>query len=883
MRYLVFIFVLGVAFNSLSQTQSADCAQAENVCGDNGTSFPLSVGGGFDDLPNGLDISNPGAGSGPNNGNPNNSGCLNSNELNPNWFVINVSTAGFLEFTVGAAGGNGFYDWALWPYYENADGTSACDDITNNLLAPVACNWNQSSAGFTGMMQQGNLPAGGDQGNFEYGLAVNPGDAFVLCFSNFSAGTGFTQLSFGADIPGNPAGGQSASITCTPNTPDQTICLGESAVVDILSPANLANPTFTWLITDGVDNINSGVGVIVTPTATTEYYVQIDDPNLTTPLIDTFTIFIENPPVPNAGIDQTLCLGDPINMAAIASDPANSLLWTYSSAGIVPVPVVGFAPNFSDPNAVVTVNQTGIYEFYFSEATQICAAVIDTVVIIVEELEIVASSDSPSCVGYADGTIHITALDADSYSFDNGITWQVDSFAVVFAAGNYTVCARSLLGCVKCTDVVVIDPAPITISVSIDTLICENGTGYLSASATGGTTYLYNWDFTANTDSVQSVNPSINTDYTVFAESENGCLSPMETISVTIRPPLTGSISDKDTICPGYWTDIIANVNGGIGVPYTYVWSNAVTHTNGIKDTLTVSPDDSRTYFVTITDGCETSPLILQTDIRVSPLPVPLFQVLNPVQCEPAFFDIVNITDPTLSESVIWNIDGDYDFGNQDTIYTAGLYGGHHELYMMVTSYEGCIDSIRLENALYVTPKPEANFQFSPNPVTMFNTEVEFFNYSYNGFTYQWYFEGATPSSSTSEELTVTYPDGETGVHEVMLIAISELGCVDTVVRDIQIFPEVILYAPNSFTPDDDEYNQVWKIHIEGIDIYDFTLLIYNRWGEVVWESHDPSVAWDGQYAGRAAEQGTYIWTVQTGSLINDDIHTFNGNVNIIR
>jgi len=883
MKHLLFVFLIGYVFNAYSQIQSPDCAQAENVCGDNGSNFPLSIGGGFDDLPGGLDVSNPGFGLGPNNGNPNGSGCLNSNELNPNWFVINVSSPGFLEFTIGAAGNNGFYDWALWPYYENADGTSACNDITNNLLAPVACNWNGSSAGFTGMTQQGNLPPGANQANFEYGLVVNPGDAFVLCFSNFSGGTGLTQLTFGADIPGNPAGGQSASITCTPNTPDQTICLGESATVDIMSPANLANPSFNWLVTNGVSDITSGAGVIVTPAVTTEYYVEITDANLITPLIDTFTIFIENPPVPDAGIDQSLCLGDIINLNATPSDNANTVLWTYSVAGIIPVPVVGFTPNFSDPSAVVSVDQTGLYEFYFSESTPICAAVFDTVLITIEELEISASSFEPSCIGSSDGQIDITAAGAQSYSFDNGVTWQADSFAMVFAAGDYTVCVRSLLGCTKCTQVTVVDPEPITISVSQDTLICENGTGYLSASADGGTSYLFNWDFTSNTAATQSVNPSMNTIYSVFAVSEDGCVSPTETISVTIRPSLTGTITANDTICPLFWTDIIATVTGGIGAPYTYVWSNSDTYTGGSTDTISVSPDLSRTYSVTISDGCETTPLVMETNIRVAPLPIPQYEVLNPIQCETAYFDIVNTTDPLLSEFVYWSVDGDMDFVNQDTIYPEGLNAGNYELYMMVTSYEGCIDSIRVENALHVDPRPVANFHFSPDPITMFTTEVEFRNYSYDGYTYQWFFEGATPYSSTSEDVMVMFPDGEEGVHQVMLITTSELGCVDTLIRDVTIYPEVILYAPNTFTPDGDELNQDWRVYIEGVDEYDFTLLVFNRWGEIVWESHDSKITWDGYYHGKALPEGSYVWTIKAGDLVNDDVHIFNGNLNIIR
>ena len=91
-------------------------------------------------------------------------------------------------------------------------------------------------------------------------------------------------------------------------------------------------------------------------------------------------------------------------------------------------------------------------------------------------------------------------------------------------------------------------------------MICENGTAQLLASATGGTSYLFNWDHTGDTGPSQPENPTVGTTYTVFAENENGCVSTPESIDVTIRLPLTGTITAWDTICPTYNTDITATV-----------------------------------------------------------------------------------------------------------------------------------------------------------------------------------------------------------------------------------------------------------------------------------------------------------------------------------
>lgn len=881
MKYILSILTVLSVLNLFSQAvpqQAPDCQQAEYVCSDNGTLFSLSTGpGAVDDIPSGSSTSNPSS----NPGAAGNSGCLLAGELNPNWFVINIGSSGMLEFTIGSAGSSGFYDWALWPYYDGGTG-NACSDIQSNSLAPAACNWNGASAGFTGMYQQGSLPAGANQSNFEYAIPVQAGEQYVLCFSNYSSGSGNVPLTFGNDIAGNN-NPNSATVSCTPDTPDQTICLGESADVTISVPAVITNASFNWLVTTGVSNTTGGVNVMVTPTTTTEYHVEIFDGG-TLAAVDTFIIFVQNPHQPDAGPDQNVCLGDIIQLNGTADDPVNNTtIWSFDASAVSPTPTVNFIPNLTTLNAQVIVNQVGTYEFILRENNAICGNVYDTMLVAVSELDISASSVTPSCEGFSDGEIHITSLDAVEYSFDGGATWVVDSFDVVFNAGTYSVCGRTATGCEKCVNVNVVDPAPVVVYVSNDTLICENGTGYLSAWATGGTTYSFHWDMTANLGAAQNVNPATQTTYTVYAENQNGCVSTPESIVVSVRPGLSGTITPFDTICPGYPTSITATANGGIGQPFQFNWSSGDTFNGVGSHTIPANPPSTQDYIVTITDGCESTPLVLGTNIRVAPLPDPQYQVLDPIQCEPAVFTIVNTTDSALSQYVYWEVDGIHQYLNQDTIISPEFWHGEYEIYMMVTSFEGCVDSIRVENALYVQPKPVANFGYAPNPVTAFNTTVQFTNYSFNGYSYEWYFEGGYPSSSTQEDVEVQFPDGVTDSYDVILITTSELGCTDTMYHELVVQPEILIYAPNTFTPDDDEFNQDWIVYMEGVDIYDWELTLYNRWGQIIWESRDIEVPWDGTYNGLRVPDGTYPWTIRTRNVLNDEKVEFRGHVNVIR
>jgi len=571
-----------------------------------------------------------------------------------------------------------------------------------------------------------------------------------------------------------------------------------------------------------------------------------------------------------------------LNINGVAVGPVNttgavcnwlqiSSVWNSGTATTATLSITNLSTSASG-------NDFAIDDITFSP---ICT-VTDEIEVFVSDINVTASSVGPSCNGVADAEIHIDAPGANEYSFDNGITWQVDSFAVNFAAGTFDVCARNPLGCMECTQIIIDDPAPVVLYLSEDDTVCQNGTADLQALATGGPPFSFHWGHTTDLDDFQQVSPITSTYYTVFAENNFGCTSPMDSILVTVLPPISGTISPFDTICPTYSTDIMATASGGIGEPYTYIWSTGDSYTGVSNHQINVTPSVTTTYTVTITDGCESSPLTLTTDVVVAPLPVPTYLVTNPLQCEPAEFEIINTTTPSMSEFVYWEVDG-MPYLNQDTIISQTLMAGNYDIFMMVTSYEGCVDSILFPNALHVDPIPEALFHFSPDPVTMFNTDVTFNNYSYNGDTYQWFFPGGSPATSTQEDVEVRYPDGVVDSYDVMLITTSALGCVDTLVKTIVVNPEVILYAPNTFTPDGDEFNQTWNIHIEGVDIYNFELFVFNRWGEVVWESHDPSVGWDGTYKGKLVEEGTYTWIIRVNDQLNDDKHVFNGFINLIK
>ncbi len=805
-----------------------------------------------------------------------NSGCLLSGETVSTFITINVVTSGTLEWSIIGTSG-GCFDWIMWA--DNpASTTDGCAGINNNTLPPVACNWNGTCNGNTGMAAPGNIPPNGSTSSYQPPLNVTAGQSFILCLSNYS----FTNQNVNLNFFGT------SQVVCGVSAADQTICQGASATVNIATPG-YTNPSFQWLVTNGVSNTTSGTNVTVTPTVTTTYQVRVTQPaagpNAALDDTATFTITVVPPPTPNAGIDQTVCLGQPISLSASPAGAGNTVTWNINvPPGMTPPATASFAPNMSSPTPTVTVNQPGVYNFIWRETNTTCGIRRDTVKVTVVDIQLTATPTHPSCGLYADGSIQINSATATEYSYDGGTTWVPNNTQGGFTAGTYSVCARNAQGCSKCINTTLVDPVPVILTISNDTLICENGTATLVASATGGTSYTFNWGHTAATSGTQQVSPAVNTYYPVVAENQAGCLSQPDSILVSVRPPISAALNPLDQfVCPGYPGTINAiNVTGGIGVPYSFVWSNGFSN-SGSTSSITESPNVNTMYTVTIEDGCESSPLVLQTQILVRPLPVPLIGVDEPEKCEPAQFILTNLTDPAMNGGVVWNISDGQQFINQNEVIPADLYEGTYDVQLIVTSPDGCIDSTTFNSFLLVRPQPVADFRWSPDPITMFNTQVMFQQNCTGADTYGWTFQSALPGTSNKETPIVTFPDGQTGYYEVTLIAYSDLGCSDTVTKIVPVLPEVILYAPNAFTPDGDEFNQTWFVHIAGIDPQDFELLVYNRWGQIVWESKDPEGIWDGTYLGQIVPPGTYTWTIRTKDMLNDKKYEWQGALNVIR
>lgn len=494
-----------------------------------------------------------------------------------------------------------------------------------------------------------------------------------------------------------------------------------------------------------------------------------------------------------------------------------------------------------------------------------------------------------TCPGGNDGTATATMvplLGNVTYQWDD-LLMQTTQTATGLPAGTYTCVITSDIGCsgnvvVNVTEI----PAMIATITNQSDVTCNSGNdGMLEVTVIQGTgPYSYSWDNSALTSNI--ADDLFAGTHTVTVTDANGCVtSASETIGEPSRLQIT-VLTSPTQICPE--DDIQLDVTGvGGSSPYTFTWSENGT-VIGTGTSITVDPLVTNTqYCVTMSEACG-SPVHDSCTVIYFPTPIdPNVTPDKTEDCIPGFFEFANTSSNggEIATTYFEFSDGNsyMEIGNDSTsnLFTdPNLYS----VNMTITSIYGCVYTGTFTNIIEVKPNPTADFTFSTNPATFFETTIQLQDRSSSDVVlWEWFSNGSSPSYSYSTNPVFNFPEGVVGDYPVTLLVTTEHGCTDTVTYIMHIVPDIIFYAPNTFTPDGDEHNQSWQIFVEGIDVYDFNLFIFDRWGEVIWESHDPKATWDGTYNGSIVQSGVYIWRASAKNILNDGKHEFNGFINVMK
>jgi gliding motility-associated-like protein len=291
--------------------------------------------------------------------------------------------------------------------------------------------------------------------------------------------------------------------------------------------------------------------------------------------------------------------------------------------------------------------------------------------------------------------------------------------------------------------------------------------------------------------------------------------------------------------------------------------------------TFSGTGDFEITLVVTTANQCVDS---IKHIYRVYQLPEAGFIADTVEGCQPLW---VLFSDSSVTnEGVItkWN----WDFGNgiADTLKfpAAVVYdqAGYFSPVLFVETDLGCRDTFLRQDYLHVFAKPEASFVAEPLSNTILHPLIEIKDRSWNAVS--WFYDFGDTTNTTEQNPSHWYNKPEQ--YTIVQYIESADGCKDTALVSIEIKDDFTFYMPNSFTPNDDGFNETLNAY--GIGIVQFHIQVFNRWGQLLFTSNDLSKGWDGTYLGNKVQQGVYIYKATVRDLFSKQ-HFYVGNINLIR
>jgi gliding motility-associated-like protein len=426
------------------------------------------------------------------------------------------------------------------------------------------------------------------------------------------------------------------------------------------------------------------------------------------------------------------------------------------------------------------------------------------------------------------------------------------------------------------------DTANITVSIqlnisNVDTL-CVGTSVVLTASEPGN--YIWGPSSSLNTNVGQSViaSPTVTTTYFLLGAPKYGC--PNEgTATVYVYQPLN-VFALGDTICFNDTANVSAFGIGGDG-NYSFEWLPNNEFINPNDANAQVISQQTTNYTVIINDGCGSNSNSTTATVLVLPLPSISMNVSPLIGCQPLTTFLSHSS--ANGVSCAWYVDSLFFDNSCDTSFVF-LDSGLHSVTLVLEGTNGCFNRDTAE--VIVLPRPIADFEHSFDPTTIIYPEVNFDGTvsSPDVINWFWIFDSLGVGSGSQPSYLFENPHE----YEVTLIVNNIEGCYDTITYIVDVKPDYAIYIPNAFTPNKDGKNDGFGPYGIGIKNGpgEYSMKIFNRWGELIFESNDLNKFWNGipekSNNNQIAQNGIYVYVIDVIDIFNKK-HQYTGKVTLLK
>jgi len=342
-----------------------------------------------------------------------------------------------------------------------------------------------------------------------------------------------------------------------------------------------------------------------------------------------------------------------------------------------------------------------------------------------------------------------------------------------------------------------------------------------------------------------------------------------DSVKITVYPQLQTTVTvSEDTLCLGQSASFTVTGNGGLPtvMQYTYAWSHGLLSMNN----QLVVPGSTTIYTCVTTDGCS-DPAVDSIRIYITPAFYPT-AVTSAKKCYgEQGFATLNIS-PSSNYSYSWNTTP------VQTGSTLTGPAGKSYLVKIKDLNTGCTKDTSVRIPGYNAIKA----LFSPNPnATCLPYEdnlVTFLDLSNGADSGYWSFNGAIVSYSPG--VSPQHAFNNSGSYIVTLVVYNEGLCSDSKSMDICVLPPNDVFLPDIFSPNKDGNNDV--LYVRGKAIKELKFVLYDRWGEKIFETTDVNLGWDGTYKGKDVDPAVYVYYMEA-VLNNDQKIIMKGDITLVR